>query len=85
MMDGTLNRLPPETVSRIRSTFIIASLSQALEELVANSLDAGSTNIIVSLDVAQCTLTCEDDGCGMSAQGAFDSPHSTCPRSIKFK
>ena len=64
-----LRRLPPESVSKIRSLYIINSLAQAAEELVANALDAQSTSIAVTIDAAQCTLTVDDNGCGMSLAG----------------
>ena len=62
-----LVRLPDACASRLRSTTGggTASLAGAVEELVANALDAGASRIVVTLDAVHCALRVEDDGCGV--------------------
>ncbi len=74
-----LARLPENCVSRLRSNTIVGSLAQAAEELVCNCLDAGASQIHVTLDVLGCALCVEDDGRGVctSDLGALATRHAT--------
>ncbi|CAI7857985.1 unnamed protein product [Closterium sp. NIES-54] len=57
----------PEHVSRkVRSSVVVPSLSQLTEELVCNSLDAGATEVSVTVDSSAATIRVDDDGCGIS-------------------
>ena len=60
-----LARLPEATASRLRTTFIVGSLAQAVEELVHNAVDAGARAVAVVLDAAAGAASCADDGCGV--------------------
>lgn len=57
--------LPQPTISTLRSSTIITSLPQALNELVQNALDANARHIAVFLDLDRWGLRVEDDGTGM--------------------
>ncbi|GJP53304.1 hypothetical protein CLOM_g12465, partial [Closterium sp. NIES-68] len=57
----------PEHVSRkVRSSVVVPSLSQLTEELVCNSLDAGATEVTVTVDSSAVTVRVDDNGCGIS-------------------
>lgn len=58
--------LPAALVAKLRAPQVIHSLAQALDEIVANSVDASATHIEVEVDVALLSLTVADDGCGIS-------------------
>ena len=60
-----LARLPEATASRLRTTFIVGSLAQAVEELVHNAVDAGARSVAVVVDAAAGAASCADDGCGV--------------------
>lgn len=63
---GIIKPLPNKTTSLLRSTLIIPSLPSILIELVQNSLDAKASNIIVSFELDNWTIKCEDDGYGLT-------------------
>lgn len=67
-----LARLPPATASRLRASFILGSLAQAVEELVHNALDAGARSIAVTLDAPNAAASVDDDGAGVPLR---DLPH----------
>lgn len=50
---------------RLRSTLAITSLSDAVSELVQNSLDAGARSVAVQANVARNSCVVEDDGVGI--------------------
>lgn len=57
--------LPETLVGRIRGDTHIAGLGAAVAECVANSLDAGTTNISVAVDARELSFTVTDDGAGI--------------------
>ena len=59
--------LPAASVAGLRSSTAITCLSQAVEELVANSIDAGATAIDVSVHVEEGFAAVSDNGRGMDA------------------
>lgn len=59
--------LPAASVASLRSSTAITSISQVVDELVANSIDAGATAIDVSLSVEEGFATVSDNGRGMDA------------------
>ncbi len=60
-----MKELQPQVVSQIRSTFNIFNQGQAVEELVLNSIDAGSTIIDVLVDPQNFSFEVRDNGCGI--------------------
>ena len=59
--------LPPASVAGLRSSTAITCMAQCIEELVANSIDAGATVIDVSVRVEEGFATVSDNGRGMDA------------------
>lgn len=57
--------LPASATVRLRSTLAITSLSDAVSELVQNSLDAGARSVAVQVNVARNSCVVEDDGVGI--------------------
>jgi DNA mismatch repair protein MutL len=51
---------------RIRTGVSLHTPSHVVVELVANALDADARSVVVRLDAASLSVTCEDDGLGMS-------------------
>ncbi|MEW5319857.1 MAG: hypothetical protein WDW38_010978 [Sanguina aurantia] len=62
-----IQQLPPELVSVLRTGISIDTMLRAVVEVVANSIDAGSRNIRVKLDLPNDSFSCMDDGCGIQA------------------
>uniref|UniRef100_A0A672FVY0 WW domain-containing protein n=1 Tax=Salarias fasciatus TaxID=181472 RepID=A0A672FVY0_SALFA len=60
--------LPAEVQGRLRSGVAIPSLQQCVEELVLNSIDAGSTCVGVRVDMEAFKVQVIDNGAGMSAE-----------------
>ncbi|CAN9502193.1 unnamed protein product [Ophioblennius macclurei] len=60
--------LPPEVQGRLRSGVSIPSLQQCVEELLLNSIDAGSTCVGVRVDMEAFKVQVIDNGAGMSAE-----------------
>lgn len=60
--------LPAEVVAQLRSSLCTPSLAVCVEELVANSLDAGATCIAVRVDLESLRLQVVDNGHGVSKE-----------------
>lgn len=58
----TIEKLLPEVSSAVRAASILPSLSRVIEELVLNSLDAGSSNIEVKVNMTTFSFDVKDDG-----------------------
>ena len=61
-----IHLLPQEAIEHIRAGEVVQCASSAVKELIENSLDAGSTEITVSIsqDCKQ-ILSMSDNGCGI--------------------
>lgn len=57
--------LPPSVTDNLRATLTILTLTQAISELVQNSLDASSRLIRVQVNFLRSSCVVEDDGCGI--------------------
>ena len=66
-----IQQLPAALVGQLRSPLIVKSLSQALEELVSNSLDAKATSVDIQIDLSSLNLTISDNGHGIEP-ASFD-------------
>ncbi|XP_054720163.1 DNA mismatch repair protein Mlh3-like [Uloborus diversus] len=60
-----IKQLAPDVVKRLRSGVAITSVSQCVEELVWNSIDAGATCIAVRLNLPFFKIQVVDNGCGI--------------------
>lgn len=63
----TIFPLPAEVRAQIRSSIAITTLNDVVIELVKNALDAGSSNIRISLDIGKGACEVEDNGMGILA------------------
>lgn len=65
----SLRQLPPDLERKLRSSTIVTSVGQLVEELVCNSIDAGAHDVSVVIDTGSTlSVTVSDDGCGMSVK-----------------
>ncbi|KZP20160.1 hypothetical protein FIBSPDRAFT_827261 [Athelia psychrophila] len=65
----TMEKLPAETRSKLRSTQILTSLPQIISELLQNSLDAGATQVDIGVDCDGWGCWVRDNGQGISKDG----------------
>ncbi|MBK1990004.1 DNA mismatch repair endonuclease MutL [Sphaerospermopsis aphanizomenoides BCCUSP55] len=65
-MASTIQALPTEVVYLITAGEVIDSLASVVRELVENSLDAGATRIVISLNPQQWRVRVADNGWGMN-------------------
>ncbi|KAL7276305.1 DNA mismatch repair protein [Rhizina undulata] len=61
----SIKPLPDSVKARLRSTLNITSLSDAISELIQNSLDAEANNIKVQVNLSRNSCVVEDDGVGI--------------------
>lgn len=62
----SIRTLSPDTISKLRSSVNITSLSDAISELVQNSIDARAKHIKVFVNLDKNSCIVEDDGFGIS-------------------
>lgn len=61
--------MPEALRSSVRSGIILFDLTRVVEELVFNSLDAGSTKVSIYVGVGTCYVKVVDDGSGITRDG----------------
>ena len=61
-----IQHLGSDIVSELRSGVALTNISQCVEELVLNSLDAGSTCITVDVDICNASVDVSDNGTGIA-------------------
>lgn len=61
----SIQQLPEDVISQIKSSITIASLNSVVCGLVKNSLDAEATKITISVDYARGNCSVEDSGLGI--------------------
>ncbi len=67
---GEIHRLDPGLINQIAAGEVIVRPSSAVKELVENSLDAGASDIEVSIEPDTRSFSVRDDGRGMSPEDA---------------
>lgn len=73
---GKIKVLSPAEAAKIAAGEVVERPSTVIKELVENSLDAGATEIIVSIEKAgKTSISIRDNGCGMSPEDAQLSFH----------
>lgn len=60
-------QLPVSAALGVQGGYSVHSFTQAVEQLCANSIDAGARSVAVHFDPAQLTATVSDDGAGIPA------------------
>ena len=77
-----IKQLDPQTVRRICSGQVIASMSSAVKELIENALDASATSIVIRfIEQGKDSIEIIDNGCGIDA----DNFHLLCRRNCTSK
>jgi DNA mismatch repair protein MLH3 len=66
--DRSIELLPSNTRSKLRSTQILTSLPQIISELLQNALDADAHQIEVGVDCEEWNCWVRDDGFGISKE-----------------
>lgn len=68
---GKIHQLDPHTQNMIAAGEVVERPMGVVKELVENAIDAGSTNITISIEEGGLSkITVEDNGCGMSSEDA---------------
>ncbi len=74
-----IEKLKPEVINKIAAGEVVERPAHLIKELVENSIDAGATEVFISVDKELTSLKIEDNGHGMSV-GDLNiclEPHST--------
>jgi DNA mismatch repair protein MutL len=77
-----VNELPREVIQKLRSGVAISTLSQAVEELVCNSIDARAVSVDVSVCVASGFVEVRDNGVGMDLADLLRCGNRYCTSKI---
>ncbi|KAL6586460.1 hypothetical protein OROMI_001448 [Orobanche minor] len=65
----SIERLPEAIHNSVRSGIVICDLARIVEELVFNSIDAGSTKVSVAVGVGKYYVKVDDNGSGFTRDG----------------
>ncbi|MEA5534686.1 DNA mismatch repair endonuclease MutL [Crocosphaera sp. XPORK-15E] len=78
-MSPPIQPLSPHLINLIAAGEVIDSFAAVVRELVENSLDAGATRLVISLNPEIWQVKVADNGCGMSLEDLRNcaKPHST--------
>ncbi|CAM9510617.1 unnamed protein product, partial [Hapterophycus canaliculatus] len=60
-----VERVSERTANDVRAGAVVSTVSQAVQELVSNSIDAGATSVEVKLDLPSYRLSVADNGRGI--------------------
>ena len=63
-----IQQLGSDVISELRSGVALTSISQCVEELVLNSVDAGSTSITIDVDIFGMSFEVSDNGTGIGEE-----------------
>ncbi|KAF9764909.1 DNA mismatch repair protein Mlh1 [Nosema granulosis] len=63
-----IQKLPDEVIKKICAGEVVTRPYNALKELLENSIDAKSTNIVVNISSNVLNITIEDNGCGIQKE-----------------
>ena len=63
----SIRQLPESAAHGVQGGYSVHSFAQAVEQLCANSIDAGARTVAVQFDASQLTATVSDDGAGIPA------------------
>lgn len=58
----SIQRLSKNVTQKLRASFIIVDIVQAVEELVYNSIDANATDISIHIDFENYCFSVQDNG-----------------------
>src|SRR5437016_2244352 len=74
-----IRALPPAVVSRLRGAVVLPSLAGAVSELLQNSLDAGATQLDLTVNPSRPSIALADNGHGIHPDhvGAVGTPYTT--------
>jgi DNA mismatch repair protein MLH3 len=81
----SIQLLPEDVVSQIKSSTAISSLTGVVLDLFKNALDASATHVDATIDFARGACTVEDDGLGIppiefGAEGRLAQLYCVCLR-----
>ncbi|CAN0045766.1 unnamed protein product, partial [Sphacelaria rigidula] len=60
-----VERLDEGTANGVRAGAVVSTISQAVAELLSNSIDAGATGVEINIDVPCYRLSVADNGSGI--------------------
>jgi len=69
LQENSIEQLPIEAQSKLRSTQILTCIPQLISELLQNSLDAGASHVDIGVDCEEWSCWVRDDGIGISREG----------------